>query len=156
MTIATMTIEELNKIESHEKVKFALEPGGLFTVEGEDAAVDRALGQIDRNEIVALLRERDGSLEPIVKRIIPLNVLSKAAYRENYKRWYSAQSGYYHPTEAEEDRMFAAIEEGWEVLFDFAHSVTCRLPDGRLVAVNRKGKIDPPSPYSPHLAVKKP
>ena len=150
-----MDLEQLTEVETKEGIKFALEPGGRLSVEGEDAAVDRALAQIDRSEIVALLRERDGSPEPIVKRIIPLNVLNKATYRENYIKWYSGMSEYYRPSEAELDKMFSAIEEGDEVLFDFAHSVTVRKPNGLLVAVDRRGRINPPSPYTPHAVKRK-
>jgi hypothetical protein len=146
-----MNIAELAQIETDAGITFKLEPGGGLSVEGEDAAIDRVLAQIDRHEVARLVRQRDGSPEPIVKRVLALNVLSKAAYRENYRSWYKARSEYYQPSEAEEEKMFSAIEEGWEVLFDFAHSVTVRKPNGLLVQVDRKGRISPPSPYSPHL-----
>lgn len=146
-----MNLTELTELLTKENVKCALESGGLMSIEGEDAAVDRVLAQIDRHEIAKLVRQRDGSPEPIVKRVLALNVLSKNAYRENYRSWYKQRSEYYQPSEAEEENMFSVIEEGWEVLFDFAHSVTCRLPNGVLVAVDRRGRITPPSPYSPYL-----
>jgi hypothetical protein len=47
--------------------------------------------------------------------------------------------------------MIAACEEGDELLFDFAHSFTVRKPDGRLISINRRGKVERPSVYSPHL-----
>lgn len=147
-----MDIEQLAEVETKEGIKFALKPGGALSVEGKDAAINRVLAQIDRHEVAKLVRERDGSPEPIVKRVLALNVYSKATYRANYRLWYSAQSSYYQPTEAEEEKMFSVIEEGWEVLFDFAHSVTCRKPNGVLVAVDRRGRITPPSPYTPHDA----
>ena len=145
-----MDIAQLTEVETKEGIRFRLEPGGSLSVEGEDAAIDRVLAQIDRHEVAKLVRQRDGSPEPIVKRVLALNVLSKEAYRENYRSWYRRMSEYYQPSEAEEEKMFSVIEEGWEVLFDFAHSVTCRKPDGVLVAVDRKGRISPPSPYTPH------
>lgn len=149
-----MDIATLTEVETKEGIKFALEPGGGLSVEGEDAAIDRALAQIDRHEVAQLLRRRDGSPEPIIRRVISLNVLSKETYRKNYISWFSGRSEYYKPSEAELDQMFGAIEEGWEVLFDFAHSVTCRKPNGVLVAVDRRGRITPPSPYTPHATVK--
>jgi hypothetical protein len=149
-----MDIATLTEVETKENIKFSLEPGGGLSVEGEEAAIDRALAQIDRHEVAQLLRRRDGSPEPIVKRVLALNVLSKAAYRQNYRTWYMGQSQYHQPSEAEEEKMFSVIEEGWEVLFDFAHSVTCRKPNGVLVSVDRRGRISAPSPYTPFAAVK--
>jgi hypothetical protein len=145
-------IAQLAEVETKEGVKFALEPGGGLSVEGEDAAIERVLAHVDRNEVAKLVRERDGSPEPIVKRVLALNVLSKATYRANYITWYSGKSDYYKPSEAELDKMFSMIEEGDEVCFDFAHSVTVRKPNGLLVAVDRRGRVSPPSPYTPHAA----
>ena len=34
------------------------------------------------------MRQRDGSPEPIVKRVLALNVPSKEVQRENYRQWY--------------------------------------------------------------------
>jgi hypothetical protein len=146
-----MDIAELSAIESEEEVIFKLKPGGKFTIKGTDPAIAKALARItSRDEVAAALRERDGEVEPIVEREISTNVLSKEAYRENYRGWYKQRSEYFQPSEAEEEKMFSVIEEGWEVLPDFAHSVTCRKPHGVLVAVDRKGRITPPSPYTPH------
>ena len=38
-----MNIAELSQIETDAGIKFALEPGGALSVEGEDAAIDRVL-----------------------------------------------------------------------------------------------------------------
>jgi hypothetical protein len=155
--VLKVDITELSTIEAEDHVAFQLEPGGQsFSIEGDDAAIDRALTRLTapRADIAALLRKRDGSPDPIVKRVIATNVLTKEVYRSNYRHWYSGMSRYYWPTAQEEEAMFNSIEEGWQVIFDFAMSVTCRLPDGRLVAVDRKGKIVAPSPYSPAMMQK--
>jgi hypothetical protein len=144
-----MDIEELTAIEIEEEVVFKLKPGGKIGVKGEGPAIDRALARIDRAEVAALLRERDGSPEEIVEREIALNVPSKAAQRDNYVMWFGAKSDYYKPSEAD-DVMFSKGDEGDEILPDFAHSFTCRKPDGRLIQIDRKGRITPPSPYTPH------
>ena len=85
-----MDIAQLAEVETKEGIKFALEPGGALSVEGEDAAIDRVLAQIDRNEVAKLVRQRDGSPEPIVKRVLALNVPTKEVYRENYITWFKA------------------------------------------------------------------
>ena len=46
--------------------------------------------------------------------------------------------------------MFSKVEENDLVLPDFAHSFSVRKPNGLLVQVDRKGRITPPSPYTPH------
>jgi hypothetical protein len=45
--------------------------------------------------------------------------------------------------------MFGACEEGDEIIFDFAHSFTVRKLDGRLLQIDRRGRVAPPSAYSP-------
>jgi hypothetical protein len=110
-----MELDQLSAVETEEKVTFKLESGGQsFSIEGDDAAIDRALARLTgpRADIAALLRERDGSPEPIVKRVIATNVLSKEVYRANYRHWYSRMSKYYWPSEREENAMWDAIEEG--------------------------------------------
>jgi hypothetical protein len=146
-----MDLEQLTEVETKEGIRFKLEPGGGLSVEGEDAAIDRVLAQIDRHEIAKLVRERDGSPEPIVKRVLALNVPSKEVQRENYIAWYKARSEYYWPSESELDVMFSKVEPDDLVLPDFAHSFSVRKPNGLLVQVDRKGRVNPPSQYSPHL-----
>ena len=145
-----MDLEELTQVETKEGIKFTLVPGGGLSVEGEDAAIDRVLAQIDRHEVAKLVRQRDGSPEPIVKRVLALDVPSRQVQRENYVAWYKARSQYYWPSESELDVMFSKVEENDLVLPDFAHSFSVRKPNGLLVQVDRKGRISPPSPYTPH------
>ena len=73
-----------------------------------------------------------------------------AVQRINYIGWFRHKPQIYWRTEPELDLMFAQCEEGDEVLPDFAFSFTVRKPNGELVAVNSRGQIERPSPYSPH------
>ena len=147
-----MDIAELSAIESELEVVFKLRPGGKFTIKGTDPAIAKALARItSRDEVAAALRERDGDPEPIVEREIATGVPSLEVQKENYITWYQQRSTYYHPTEKELELMFSKVEPGDEVLPDFAHSFTVRKPNGLLVQVDRKGRISPPSPYTPHL-----
>jgi hypothetical protein len=154
-----MDIEELQGIETEERVKFSLNDAtGRIETKGPENAVDRALVRIAlfRDEVAEVLRERQGLPKPgekIVTREVSTNVLPLAVYRANYRPWFTARGAYYTPKEEEIDRMFAACEEGDEIIFDFAHSFTVRKPNGLLVSVDRRGRVNPPSPYTP--AVKK-
>jgi hypothetical protein len=101
-----------------------------------------------------LLRERQGIPEPgevIVTREVSPGVPSLAIQRANYIAWLSTKSGYYQPSTEELNKMFRALEEGDEVLPDFAHSFSVRKPDGRLISIDRKGRIGQPSLYAPAL-----
>jgi hypothetical protein len=154
-----VTIEELKKIEKETAVTFSLTEAGTIAAKGPESAVDRALKRVVplRAEVATLLRERQGIPEPgrvIVTREISPAVPSKAVNKANYVCWLSEKSGYYHPSADELERMFSAVEEGDEVLPDFAHSFTVRKPDGRLISIDRKGRIGSPSPYSPAMTAK--
>lgn len=154
MTIVSgMTIEELELIEREEVVAFSLTHTGRIAAKGTETAVNSALARIAsvRDEIAALLRERQGLPDPseaIVVREVSPSVPSLATWRQNYRKWFMEKSTYYHPTEAQMDKMFGACEEGDEIIFDFAHSFTVRKPNGLLVSVDRKGRVSEPSPYS--------
>lgn len=156
-----MDIKEIDAIETEEGVKFSLNDAtGRIVTAGPEAAVDRALARIAlfRDEVGEALRERQGLPKPgekIVVREISPNVPSLAVYRQNYRIFFTARGVYFTPTEEELDRMFAACEEGDELLFDFAHSFTVRKPNGLLVSINRKGQVSPPSPYSPAVTTQK-
>ncbi len=119
----------------------------------DDAAVDRGLKRIkDQKPLVAaLLRARQGESvdEELIERHIAVNVPSLLVYRANYRRWFEAMPIYYHRTESEMDAMFGACKEGDRIWFDFALSFTVQKPDGRLVMIDRRGRVSPPSPYSP-------
>jgi hypothetical protein len=151
-----MTITDLTQIEAEETVKFKLLPGGRFVIRGKPSAQDRALARIAdcRNEVPALLEARDGDGEAITERVIATNVPSLAIQRERYVQWFSDRSEYYKPTEKQLDLMMAAVEEGDLLVFDFALSFSVIKPNGRVVAVNRRGEICAPSPYSPALTGK--
>lgn len=145
---------EIEKIETEEGVAFSLTEAGRIAAKGPAPAVDRALARIliDRGEVAALLRERQGLPDPaaaIVTREVSPNVPSLAIQRANYITWTLRKSTYYQPTEQELDTMFSVLEEGDEILPDFARSFSVRKPDGRIISVDRKGRIGQPSPYGP-------
>jgi hypothetical protein len=147
---------ELQQIEAENGVVFSLNGERKVEATGTAEAIDRALQQIsDRGELVVLLRQRQGlpeiDEEPVVTRMIPVGVPSVEVQRQNYVRWFTAQPKYFQPKPEELDLMFAAVEEGDELVFDFAQSFTVRKPNGLLISVDRKGRIGKPSPYSPAL-----
>lgn len=146
-----MDIAELQVIETEEGVAFSLRDNGKIRVKGKNSAVDRALERIagHRDEVAALLRERGSVEDEDVVREIASSVPSLAVQRQNYIAWFSMRSTYYHPTAAQLDIMFAACEEGDEIIPDFALSFTVRKPDGRLLQIDRRGRVTPPSAYSP-------
>jgi hypothetical protein len=150
-----MDISTLQQIEAAEGVTFALRPDTkVITCTGKTAAVDRALAAIApaRDKVAALLRERQGmteSDEPVVERQIALNILSLDVQRENYIRWFKARPLIFQPNESELDKMFAACAEGDEIFFDFTQSFTVRKPNGLFISIDRKGRVDQPSPYAP-------
>ncbi len=152
-----MDMAELQMIEAEEAVAFSLKGNGKIAVKGKNAAVDRALERIagHRDEVAVLLRERGTVEEEDVVREIASTVPSLAVQRQNYIAWFSARSTYYHPSAAQLDAMFAACNEGDEIIFDFALSFTVRKPDGRLLQIDRRGRVVPPSPYSPAVADKR-
>ena len=95
-----MTIAGLSQIETEEKVKFKLLPGGRFVIRGKPSAQDKALARIAdcRDEIPGLLEQRDGDAEEITERVIATNIPSLAIQRELYIAWFSGRSEYYKPT----------------------------------------------------------
>ncbi len=149
-----MNIEELSAIETEEGVEFSLKPDDKIAVKGKAAGVDRALERIapHRDEVAAVLREHRPADEPVVERVISSNVLSLAVQRENYIKFFTARSEYWHPSAEQLDLMFSVLEEGDEVLPDFAHSFSVRRRNGSIVQVNRKGRTS--SPYSPAVVRK--
>jgi hypothetical protein len=148
-----MDIAELSAIESEEQVVFKLRPNGKFRVKGTDTAIAKALARItNRDEVAAVLRERDGDPEPVVEREIAIHVPDLEVQRANYVRWFQARPTYYHPTLAQLDVMMAACEEGDLLVFDFALSFSVIKPNGKVIAIDRRGRVTEPSPYSPALA----
>ncbi len=150
-----MNANELELIESSEGVTFSLKPEGTIAVRGKSAAVNRALERIEghRDEVAELLRARQAPEEKDVEREVAFDVPALSIQRQNYVRWFMTRTKYYWPNEQELDAMFAACAEGDLIIPDFAHSFTIRRPNGLLQAVDRKGRVGAPSPYSP--AVKK-
>jgi len=124
------------------------------TAKGKSSAVDRAFERIrgHRDEVAALLRARQGEPEEAeVTREIPCDVPGLATQKENYRRWFMQRSNYYHPSEEQLNTMWDALEPDDLVHFDFAHSITVQKPNGLFIAIDRKGRIIEPSPYSPAL-----
>jgi hypothetical protein len=146
-----MDIDELKTIESAEGVEFALKPDGKIIIKGTDTAIDRALERIaaHRDEVAAVLRENRPADEPAVERVIAANVPPLAVQREMYIKFFMAHGEYWHPSTEQLDLMFSVLEEGDEVLPDFAHSFSVRRRNGSIVQVDRKGRVTPVSPYSP-------
>jgi hypothetical protein len=154
-----MDITELQAIEEELSVEFVFKPArNTIAARGTDEAVTAALTRIasDRPEVMRLLRERQGlpDVAMVEREISTKAVPSKAIQRSNYRLWYAQKNKYYQPTPEQEETMWAAIEEGDVVHFDFAHSVTCEKPSGLLVQVDRKGRIGAPSDYSPVVRAK--
>lgn len=149
-----MTITELSAIETELGIRFKLLSGGRFVIRGKTTAQEKALARIAncRDEIPALLEERDGGTEEITERVIATNVPALAIQRERYVAWFSGRSEYFKPTPEQLDLMMAACEPGDLLVFDFALSFSVVKPNGRVVAVDRRGRINEPSPYSPALA----
>ncbi|HZS53057.1 MAG TPA: hypothetical protein VFA65_01535, partial [Bryobacteraceae bacterium] len=106
--------------------------------------------QRDRYEIERLLRRRQGLTEvEEVEREIDLKVPSLDVQKQNYLRWARQRGAYYTPTPEQVDLMWSALEEGDQVIFDFALTITVKKPDGLLIAIDRRGKQVDVSPYSP-------
>jgi|GEM_PF-5256719 len=148
-----MNIDELEALAAEKKVKFIMRPDGeTFVIKAKPDVVKEILAQIDRDEVLALLRARDGFTDEIEHVVAP-KVKSLAQYLEEYNLWTSQRSEYYQPSEEQKAKMWSVLEEGDRVYFDFALTITVkRIRDGRLVAIDRRGRENPVSPYSPALA----
>jgi hypothetical protein len=154
-----LTIEDLQAIEADTGVTFDFDwRAKAIVTKGKASNIDRALERLGsrRDELVTLLQQIHPAPEdPEVERVIPCNVLSKAVARLNYKTWFLGKPQIFWKTESQLDRMFAAVEEGDEVIFDFSQSFTVRKPNGLLVAINDRGEVEAPSPYSPAMRPRK-
>lgn len=145
-----MNIKDIEAIETELAITFRFKvETGTIVASGKRAAVAEGLERIreDRDAVADLLRQRQGVEELEVEVEVGARVPSLEIQRANYISWFSSRPRYYQPTEQELDTMFAAVEEGDEILPDFAHSFTVRKPDGRLVSVDRRGRVGEPSPY---------
>jgi hypothetical protein len=151
-----MDIEQLAAFENAEQVIFVLRPDGeSFVVKGKKPAVKEVLALIEGqgDEVLALLRIREGFGEEEIERIIAPKIRSLAEQKQAYIQWILSQSEYYQPSPEALERMWSALEEWDEVYFDFALSITARrIRGGELVAIDCHGRDNPVSPYSPALA----
>lgn len=149
-----MVIEQLATFEAEKQVVFVLRPDGeSFVVKGKKPTVDEVLALINRDEVLDLLRQREGFGQQEIERIVAPKVMSLAEQKQAYIQWTQGRSEYYQPTPEALERMWGALEEGDRVFFDYALSITVRrIRDGRLVAIDRRGRENPGSPYSPALA----
>ncbi len=151
----TLELQDIETIEAEERVEFIFRrENDAISVRGVEGAVERALARIadHRDSVARILRQRQGLPEPdegIVERAIPVDVPSLDSQREAYERWLSAKPRYYQPTRAEIDTMWEALQDGDRIFFDFARSVTVVRSSGEIVAIDRKGRVAAPSPYSP-------
>lgn len=145
-----MNIQEIESIETELDISFRYKvESGTIVATGKRTAVAEGLERIRdcRNEVADSLRERQGVVEEAVEIEVGARVPTLEVQRENYIRWFESKPKYYQPCEEELDAMFAALSEGDEVLPDFARSFTVRKPDGRLISVDRRGRVGAPSPY---------
>jgi hypothetical protein len=146
--------ERLAEIEKTHNVSFEFDhESSEIIADGLEPDVQAALPHLQpRAEFTAAMKARQPA--PAKKRVkvrLSATLPDKEVEWQKYLRWLTFKGGYYQPTEAQAAVMKAAVGDNWEILPDFAHSFTCRLPDGRLVQVDRKGRVTEPSPYSPHL-----
>ena len=146
--------ERLAAIEKQHDVSFVFDyESNEIEAEGLEPDVQAALKELQpRHEFAEAIKARQPP--PKVKRVrvrLRPEVAPKKYQREKYIGWFLNQPKYYQPSEIELERMMSAVQEGDEILPDFAHSFSVRKPDGRLVSVNRKGQVVVPSLYSPHL-----
>lgn len=154
-----MDNEQLNNIKNKFGVVLHyVANSGQIAIEGKRSAVALAHAHIAhcRDEVAAALRREMGLPDPddeIVTLTVPArSVPSLAVQWANYLTWCEARGRYHTPTPEQLDAMKRSpeIQEGDELLPDFAHSVTVRKADGLLIAVNRKGiRCDVPT-YSPY------
>jgi hypothetical protein len=148
------TGERLAEIEKTHSVALTFDYDlNEIVADGLEPDVQAALAKLQpRVAFAEAIKQRQPP--PKIKRVkvrLSAETFTKEVEKQKYVRWLTFKSGYYQPTETQLEKMFSVVEEGWEVLPDFAHSFTCRLPDGRLVQVDRRGRVTEPSPYSPHL-----
>jgi hypothetical protein len=148
--------ERLAEIEQEHSVKFTFDwDNNSVEAEGLEDAIAAALTELQpRAEFIAAIKARTPQpKKPRVRMRIAADVPpSLAVQRQNYVRWFKQKPQLYWRSEVELDRMFALCQEGDLILPDFAFSFTVQKPDGRLLSVNRQGRFEDVSPYSPHRA----
>jgi hypothetical protein len=149
-----MVIEQLATFEAEKQVVFVLRPDGeSFVVKGKKPVVEEVLALINRDEVLDLLRQREGFGQQEIERVVAPKIPSLVEQKKAYIRWTLSRSEYYQPSPEALERMWGALEEGDQVFPDFALSITVkRIRDGKLIAIDRHGRESPVSPYSPALA----
>jgi hypothetical protein len=147
-----MDIAELDQIAAEKHAKFIMRVDGeTFVIKAKPDVVKEILALIDRDEVLALLRARDGFTDEI-EHIVAPKVKSLAQYSEEYDLWCAQRSEYYKPKPEQKAKMWSVLEEGDRLYFDYALTITVRrIRDGRLVAIDRRGRETPVSPYSSAL-----
>jgi hypothetical protein len=148
-----MDIAELEALAAEKQVSFVLRPDGeTFVVKGKRPVVDEVLALIKRDEVLDLLRQREGFGQQEIERVVAPKIPSLAEQKTAYIQWTLSRSEYYQPKPEALERMWSMLEEGDIVFPDFALSFTVkRIRDGKLVAIDRHGRENPVSPYSPAL-----
>jgi hypothetical protein len=149
-----MDQEQLVTFAAEKQVSFVLRPDGdTFVVKGKKPVVEEVLALINRDEVLDLLRTREGYGQQEVERVVAPKIPSLAEQKKAYVQWTLVRSEYYQPPADALERMWGALEEGDIVYFDYALTITVkRIRDGKFVAIDRHGRENPPSPYSPAMA----
>lgn len=139
-----MDITELEQLAAEKNATFIMRPDGqTYVIKATPDAVKEILAQIDRAEVLALLRTRDGFTDEIEHVVAP-KIPSLAQQKEAYVAWTRQRSEYYQPSPTQLEAMWGALEEGDLVTFNYAHTITVtRIRDGRVVAIDRKGRETP-------------
>lgn len=150
-----MEIEKLSELEIEKSVAFVLRPDGeSFVVKGKKAVVKEVLELIEgqSNDILALLQQREGWGDEMVAQVVKPKVRPLREQQDQYRMWFAGRSEYYHPSEEQIQKMWSVLEEGDQTYPDYALTISVRKADGRIIAVDRRGRELPVSPYSPALA----
>lgn len=153
-----MNIEQLAAIEAEKSVTFVLRPDGeSFAVKGRKPVVKEVLDLIEGqgDDILAVLRQREGWGEEVVEQVVKPKVRPLSVQQDEYRAWFAQRSEYYWPSEEQIQKMWSTLQEGDQTFPDYALTISVRKVDGRIIAVDRKGRELPVSPYSPALALGK-
>jgi hypothetical protein len=153
-----MEIDKLSELEIEKSVSFVLRPDGeSFAVKGKKAVVKEVLELIEGqgDSILAALREREGWGEEVVEQVVKPKVRPLSVQQDEYRAWFAQRSEYYWPSEEQIQKIWSTLQEGDQTFPDYALTISVRKIDGRIIAVDRRGRELPVSPYSPALALGK-
>lgn len=139
-----MDITELEVLAVKKNASFIMRADGeSFVIRAKPGVVKEILAQIDRDEVLALLRTRDGFTDEIEHVVAP-KIPTLAQQKEAYIAWTRGKSEYYQPSTEQLEAMWGALEEGDKVYFGYALTITVRrIRDGKVVAIDRKGRETP-------------